>query len=159
MFSASTALFGVAKAGSPFIATILKHWQAGVIALLLAIVFYQNTFDHRVFFWADTIPYLKTLVDEQQEQIELVANANEMLSNAIERNNERVEEFRTLSAELEQNNLALQTENEALRGRTMTQVTRILQSSTPASCEAAIDFLRNSIPTLQYDFNSNLEAP
>jgi hypothetical protein len=158
VFSASTALFGVAKAGTPIISKLLDHWQTIVIAVLLSIVFYQNTFDTRVFFWADTIPYLRNLTEEQRDQIDFVANANEMLSNVIERNNERVEEFRVLSVEADQKRIAAEAENEVLRNRTMTQVTKILQAPTPQSCEAAIDFLRNSIPTLQYDIFNNQEG-
>lgn len=129
----------------------LKYWKEILVILLISVVFYQNTSETRWALWADTIPYLQAQIDEQAEAIKTITEANEHLSDAINTTNEQIQEWKVVSERLEQQNMLLEGELKGLRSVTVKEVKEILRGPTPESCEAAIQYLRDSIPGL--DFN------
>jgi hypothetical protein len=150
-FTIASALFGASGKTSSILGTIGKHWREAVMAALLTIVIYQNTFEHRVFFWVDTIPYLRTLVDDYEDALEDVAMLNKNLAGAIDKTNAEIEQARIITRKLEEQKNMLEGQLLNHREETRIQVQAILNAPTPQSCQAAIGFLRDMIPNLQYD--------
>jgi len=147
---ATTTLFGLKKTAIPILEALAKNWQGVAAAMLVAIVVYQNTFDHRVFFWADTIPYLRNLTDEQLAAIKKIETANSVLRDSIEIRNDQIDEWKDVSIELERNVEQLSVAILTQQTITRNQVRAILSQPTPQTCEASINFLRDHIPDLQY---------
>jgi hypothetical protein len=146
----------VGLAGQAF-AFFIKHWRECLIVLLLAGAWYQNTQETRWVFFVDTIPYYKVQYEEAMIALDVAVEANETLTAAIEATNKQVEEWMEVSIQLEKDNAALSGELKGLRQSTLDQVEDILAGPTPVGCEAAIDFLREGIPELQYD--NGVELP
>ncbi len=121
------------------------------MAIMLAIIVYQNSFEHRVFFWADTIPYLRNLVHEHEDVIRQEKEANVALETQIKKTNFEIDQWKRVSDDLEEANVALKSDIKELRSVTRLQIRNILNAPTPQSCEAAVDFLRDVIPSLQFD--------
>lgn len=147
---ATTALFGLKKSASPIIGALANNWQAMVGVLLVAIIFYQNTFEHRVFFWADTIPYLRNLTKEQLDALKDAEAANQLLRDGIEMRNDQIDEWREVSIEQEKEKAKLQQTIDKQKEFTRLAVRNIIAQPTPQTCEASINFLRDHIPDLQY---------
>jgi hypothetical protein len=146
----TTTLLGLKKTTSPIIGALAKNWQAIAAVLLVAVVVYQNTFEHRVFFWADTIPYLRNLTAEQLVAIKQIEAANEQLRDDIEMRNDQIDEWKAVSIDLERNVEQLNKTITTQQTITRNQVRAILSQPTPQTCEASINFLRDHIPDLQY---------
>lgn len=147
---ANTTLFSLKEAAIPIISALAKNWQSSIIVLLAAVIVYQNTFEHRLFFWADTIPYLRDLADEQTGVIREAEAANRGLRDAIDMRNDQIQEWRSITIELERNVGVLEDDILTQQEITRNQVREILLQPTPQSCEASINFLRDHIPDLQY---------
>ena len=146
---ASTTLFGLRTAVGPIIGVIINNWKEMLIAALFAIIFYQNTFETRAFFWADTIPYLQSVVEEQAAKLENIIDANAVLTEAINDSNSQIQAWKDVSDALETKNILLAAEVDNLREISKTRIRSILDAPTPQSCEAALVFLRDMVPLLQ----------
>ncbi len=132
-------------------AFFIKHWKVCLIAFLIAGAWYQNTQERRWVFFVDTIPYYKVQYEEALRALDIAVEANETLTRAIETTNKQVEEWKEVSVRLEKDNAALSGELKGLRQTTLDQVESILAGPTPVGCDAAIEFLRDSIPELQFN--------
>ena len=154
IFTAISLLFSwkkIAELGMKAFAFSIEHWKEIAVALMLCTIIYQNTFEKRYFFWVNTIPYLQNVIAQQQEVIDEVVEANNTLSAAIETTNRQIEEWKQVSEQLERDNAALSGELKGLRQSTLDQVELILRGPTPVGCEAAIEYLRQGIPGLQFN--------
>lgn len=150
-FTIASALFGASGKSSSILGKIGKHWREALMAVLIAIVVYQNTFEHRVIFWADTIPYLRNALDDTADALDDVVALNKNLADAIDKTNAEIEQARIITAKLEEQKSVLKGQLLNHQEETRTQVQAILNAPTPQSCQAAIGFLRDMIPNLQYD--------
>ena len=66
---------------------IASYWKIFLIAVLAAVVGYQNFSDTRFLFWAQTIPALQAELAESQNNLKICGDGNAKLSDAIEKNN------------------------------------------------------------------------
>ncbi len=128
----------------------LKHWKELLVVGMLATIIYQNTFEKRYFLWVNTIPFLELKVVELEKAVDIVEKANKLLGDTIDKRNDQIEEWKEKSIELEKKNAALSGQLELLRELTNNEVEEILAGPTPQSCEAAIDYLRDAIPDLNF---------
>ena len=80
---------------------IASYWKLFLIAVLAAVVGYQNFSDTRFLFWAQTIPALQAELAESQNNLKICGDGNAKLSDAIDKNSARVEEYKVLTGKLE----------------------------------------------------------
>ncbi len=153
---------GFAKAG----AWAIEHWKELTVAAMLATIIYQNVFETRYAFGIDTIPYLEAQLKEKDEHIEnlmssveAITTANETLTAAIETTNGEIEQWRQVSVDLEKKNAALSGELRGVRRSTQSRVDDILKQPAPADCRAAIDYLRESVPSIKFGPRGGIILP
>jgi len=128
----------------------LEYWREIIIALLLAVIWYQNSFETRLFFGAETIPALEKELVVAKNDLKKCATANGTLSDAIEASNARTREYKVLTGKLQNSIDILSGELEIARTKTDTDVDVILKDPTPQTCEKAIDYLRDAGKELQW---------
>jgi len=128
----------------------LKYWKELLVVGMLSTIIYQNTFEKRWVFFITTIPYLELKLEEYEKAIEKIEEANHLLSATIDKRNSQIEEWKAKSIELEKKNAVLSGQLKLLRELTDAEVDDILAGPTPQSCEAAIDYLRDAIPDINY---------
>lgn len=133
-----------------WIGLALKYWKELLVVGMLATIIYQNTFEKRWVFFLTTIPYLELKLEEYEEAIDKMETANHLLSATIDKRNSQIEEWKAKSIELEKKNAALSGQLQLLRELTNKEVDDILAGPTPQSCEAAMDYLRDAIPDINY---------
>jgi hypothetical protein len=136
---------------------IVKHWKGIVICMMIGTIGYQNFSDHRFVLWIETIPYLENKVAADQVQIkkltsdlEIAAKANAMLTGTIQQDNSTVEQWKAVSDQLQKKNDALIGQLSTIRANNNKKVQTILDGTTPTTCEASIDYLRNIGPSLTW---------
>lgn len=136
---------------------VAAHWKFFVIAAMIGCIAYQNTQSKRWFFMVPTIPYYEQLVAEQKTEITKLndvvttaTTANTQLTNTITALNGDISQWQEKSAELQNENAALQSTVNVIRTNTNTKVTTILNGPVPATCEASIDYLRKQIGGLAW---------
>jgi septal ring factor EnvC (AmiA/AmiB activator) len=129
---------------------IIAHWKEIVIALMIGTIAYQNFSHTRYVLWADTIPYLKDQVAQDQVQIkklnddlDVAAKANATLATTIQNQNSTVDQWKQVSDQLQKKNAALQGQLNTMRTNNNKKVQDILTSKVPANCEDSIQFLRD----------------
>jgi len=147
-------MIGTLLAGSRFMGAgklVASRWREIGLAVLLAIVVYQNTADTRWVLWADTIPYLRVKLAEQSVELDLTIQANQNLTLAIEERNKEIQRWADVSSQLEQNTAILQDKIDDIEIKANSRVRTVIQEVTPESCTAAFEYLRDSIPELNYD--------
>lgn len=132
------------------IPAIMKNWKPILIGSLAFIVWYQNFNETRFLFGAETIPSLKKQLKAAVAAVDVCKAGNVTLSNAIDDRNAEVEKWKTISEGLEGDIGVLQTELDVARTKTNTQVDTILKGTTPKTCKAAIDYLRDGRKDLQW---------
>ena len=121
-----------------------KFWREMLIVSLMGSIFYLTQVETRYLFGMDTIPYLQNQNDELLAGLATCANGNELLTSTIKTRNDEIGEWKEVSDKLEQKNKRLYHEIGKLRGKTNAKVTGILSGSTPESCDAAFQYLRDS---------------
>ena len=125
-------------------AALAKVWREVLIILLLGIVGYQNFSDTRFLFWAQTIPALEAELADSQENLKTCGNANATLSTKIEKNNARIEEYKTLTGKLEASIADLNTVLVKEQKDNDAEIKKILSAPRPKTCEDAINYLRDA---------------
>lgn len=128
----------------------LKYWKELLVVGMLATIIYQNTFEKRYFLWANTIPFLELQIVEYEKAVDEMEAANVLLTETIVKRNDQIDEWKEKSQELEKKNAMLSGQLELLRELTNSEVDTILAEPTPVSCEAAIDYLRDAIPEMNF---------
>ncbi len=128
---------------------VLTHWKGICICLMIGMLGYQNFSAHRFVLWIETIPYLEQQVAKDQVQIkqltadlEIAAKANAMLTNTIKQDDATVQQWAQISADLQKKNDALVGQLNKMRSDNNKKVEQILDGTTPTSCEASFDYLR-----------------
>ena len=125
-------------------ATLAKVWREVLIILLFGIVGYQNFSDTRFLFWAQTIPALEAELIASRADLDTCTKGNARLSSKIEKNNARIEEYKTLTGELEASIADLNTVLVAERKVNDAEIEKILNAPRPKTCEDAINYLRDA---------------
>jgi len=128
------------KSMIPFIIT---HWKTIAIGGMMAIIVYQNVFETRIFFGAETIPSLTKRLAAAEDAIDICKKGNDTLAASIVERNNEVDKWRIISKNLEKNIKSLENILRDNRADTNKTVSEILANKTPATCEASIDYLRN----------------
>jgi hypothetical protein len=129
---------------------VLQYWREIIIVLLLSVVWYQNSFETRLFFGAETIPALEKELVVAKNDLKKCADANGTLSDAIEANNVRIREYEVLTGKMQTSIDVLKGELDIARAKTNADVDIILNDPTPQTCEKAIDYLRNAGDELKW---------
>jgi len=128
----------------------LKYWKELLVVGMLATIIYQNTFEKRYFLFVNTIPYLELVIEEYEVAVDKMEKANKLLGDTIDKRNDQIAEWKAKSIELEKKNAILAGKLELLRELTNAEDEDILAGPTPQSCEAAIDYLRDAIPDMNF---------
>ena len=123
---------------------VVNNWRECLIAVLLAIVIYQNRMETRFFFGAQTIPALEADLAVVKANLDTCIAGNEALSTAIDENNAKILEYERLTQDLQASIDVLEGELDAARAETDAAVDDILNDPTPESCEDAIKYLRDA---------------
>lgn len=146
-------LLGLGQSALPILSPILSKmklkWKEVALIALVATVIYQNMLDKR-FFLPETIPHLESIIEERDQAIEIATTANQELQKDIADINEQVQQWREVSDRLTNDNQLLLSNIENLQEITRSQVKSILNAPTPQSCEAAINYLRDVLPSLHF---------
>ena len=129
---------------------VIEYWRECIIAVLLAVVLYQNKFETRFFFGAQTIPALEADLAVVKANLNTCVDGNKALSDAIDENNDKIEEYKALTEELEGSIAILKSDLEEARNKTAEEVEDILKDPTPQSCEKAIEYLRDGTEDLTW---------
>ncbi len=129
---------------------IVKHWKGIVICLMIGTIAYQNFSEHRFVLWIPTIPYLEQQVAKDQVEIkqlktdlDIAAKANAALAGTIQQDNATVQQWKDVSDRLQKQNQALQVQLVQMRKDNNKKVSDILNGTTPTTCEASIQYLRD----------------
>lgn len=129
---------------------VIEYWRECIIAVLLAVVLYQNKFETRFFFGAQTIPALEADLAVVKANLDTCVAGNKTLSDAIEENNQKIEEYKALTKELEGSIAKLEQDLEDARKVNEAEVNDILKGPTPESCEKAMQYLRDGTEDLKW---------
>lgn len=129
---------------------VLAYWREIIIVLLASVVWYQNNFETRIFFGAETIPALEKELVVAKNDLKICAGANDTLSDAIEANNVRIHEYEVLTGEMQISINILEGELAEERIKTDAEVDVILNDPTPQTCEKAMDYLRDAGDELKW---------
>ena len=129
---------------------VLNYWRECIIALLLAVVIYQNNFETRLFFGAQTIPALEADLAIIKDNLNICKDGNAKLSAAIDENNIRIAAYKKLEEDMRGDIAKLKGELDAARAQTDSAVGVILNDPTPQTCEKAIKYLRDAGKELQW---------
>jgi predicted transcriptional regulator len=127
-----------------------KYWKQLIVAGMAAVIVYQNVFETRFFFGAETIPSLEQRLDSAKNELDKAIEANRNLSAAIDDNNKRIEEYEKLSEDLKGKVAELTSDLNEEREKTNKQVEDILKDKTPKSCEESIQYLRDAKDDLKW---------
>jgi len=144
----------LAKVGATSIGRFWKEW---LIVLLLAVVVYQNVSDTRWVLWADTIPHLKSQLTIAEVELDLIEQANETLTEAIEERNKEIERWTNVTDELQQNTTDLQQQIANINISNKDNVRIVERQIIPQECTGAMNFLYDSVPELNYNDELELE--
>ncbi len=126
-----------------FIPVIIQNWKAILIAGLLAIIGYQNIMETRIFFGANTLPYLEKRLIEMENAVDICVKGNVILGAAIDERNGEIAEWERISGERQTEIDKLQGRLDNIRKQTDKKAKDILNEPTPKTCEASIEYLRD----------------
>ena len=126
------------------------YWRESIIIILALFIFYQNKSTIRWLFLIDTVPFYKQQLSETKQALEKTIDGNKQLSEAIDKNNKRVQQLKIISTELQQHNNKLQSQLHTQKQTTKKTITQTLQQHIQPTCDAAFNFLKDEINELQY---------
>jgi len=129
---------------------VIQYWREILIGLLAVTFWYQNYSETRFVFGSQTIPALEIELADSQNKLRTCGDANKLLSGKIEASNVRIEEYKELTKELEEDVANLGADLKEERGRTTSAVEDILKDPTPQSCEKAMNYLRDAGKDLKW---------
>lgn len=125
---------------------VMKHWQKFLVLLLVAIIYNQNFMTLQVFkvFGIETIPHLKQEWQLTKEDLDQCKQNKLVLESKIATLNDQIDRWAKVSSALQQKQNNLVAEIARLKAQSNQQVTDVLEGPVPESCEAAIDYLKQS---------------
>ena len=130
---------------------IIMYWKVILIGGMIAIIAYQNLSHTRYFFWADTLPYLRTQVIELEAINDEVLASNELLVVRINKTNETILGWKK-KTDLLQSRLEKMGESIIAHQEDVAEdVVEILDGETPHTCDASIDYLLDATEDLKWD--------
>jgi hypothetical protein len=129
---------------------VVKYWRECLIAVLLSVVLYQNRFETRFFFGAQTIPALEADLAIVKNNLDICVEGNKTLSDAIDANNDRIRQYEVLTEKLEREIADLQGDLADARAETEAAVNDILNDPTPKTCQKAMQYLRDGTEDLKW---------
>ena len=129
---------------------IFTNWKPILISLMGFTIWYQNFNETRFLFGAETMPSLEKQLVAATKAVDVCKEGNVTLSKAIDERNEEVRKWKKISQALEGEIAGLQKDLDIARTKTNTQVETILNGTTPKTCKAAMNYLRDSRKDLQW---------
>lgn len=130
---------------------VVQHWKEVVAISAISLIFYQNFVSFEFLKWVGirSIPgieqeYEKKLDIKEQQLTECEAS-REVLKQQIDNTNAQIDQWASLSEQLQSQHTDLIEELEGMKKQSEQQVLDILEGPTPESCEAAIQFLRDAV--------------
>jgi len=72
---------------------LIQNWKIVLIALMASVIFYQNVMETRVFFGANTLPYLERELAKANDNLLQCKDGNDKLSAAIGLQNNKFEQL------------------------------------------------------------------
>lgn len=130
---------------------IKPYWREFIIVILGLFIFYQNKSNVRWLLLIDTIPFYQHQLKEIKQTLQQTIDGNKQLSNAIDENNEKLQQLQQISNKLQQHNDKLTQQIDKQKQNTQYTVDQILEQQIEPTCDAAFDFLKNEINELQYE--------
>ena len=130
---------------------IARNWKFILIGAMIFCLWYQNFSGVRFVFGIETIPALKQEVSDLQAALDTCVAGNELLSSTINERNDEIEKWGQVSEEFQQKIDDLKDDLIEERGKTKVKVVTVLEEAPPATCEAAIEYLRESTEDLKWD--------
>jgi hypothetical protein len=141
---------GIGPALSAAWGFVTDHWQFFAVAIMIGMLAYQNFSVTRFVFGLPTIPHLEQQVAADQvvikklnSDLDVATTANAKLTADIQTQNKTIKEWADISQKLKEQNAKLQGTLDGMRVATDRNVNAILNSQTPATCEASIQYLRD----------------
>lgn len=136
---------------------VAAHWKFFVIAAMIGTLAYQNFSTKRFVFFLETIPHEQLVINQQKSDIaalhnalNIVVSSNQKLTTSIGALNTTVGDWEAKTTELQKQNDALQGKLNQMRTDTNKKISDILNTVTPTTCEASIDFLRTEKKDLSW---------
>jgi hypothetical protein len=136
----------------------LDNWKEITIFVLLSIVIYQNFYPKPptvlglTVIPLTTIPHLEEQLRQAQEQFEVCAEGNRILSETIDARNEEIQRWKDETDALQEEFDKVEERLRNRRTQTNQRVERIIREDTrPKDSDAAIEFLRGAKERLKWD--------
>jgi len=119
-----------------YIPLLIKHWKMVLIVVLSTVILYQNTFETRLFFGSNTIPYLEAELLKANTNLQTCKAGNDKLSLAIDKQNE---EFSALNDELKKKQREFDQKFADILNRKP-----VIAPQTPAinTCNELVDYIK-----------------
>ena len=129
-----------------FLKSVLKQWQMIIILALLALAYYQNHMEIEWLGWAGfrTFPGIELELKQTKEQLEECENSRTELKGSIEESNRQVDKWFNVSEQLKREQAKLNESFIRFKAESAKQVQEILDAPSPATCDGAIQYLRDS---------------
>jgi len=133
------------------ILSTFKNPTINIIALLVAIILYQNLSDTRWVLWADTLPYLNTRIIQLENQGQILEEGNAELVAAIEFQNARIATLGAVSEALESRAMELQQKVIEADRKGQATIRVVEREVIDQSCAGSMEYLYDSIGELHYN--------
>lgn len=131
--------------------TIIGNWKLMLIGMMSFIIGYQNLFETRYLFGAETIPSLEKRLKEAEDVIDICKDGNDKLSASIDRRNAEITSLKEASDVLKKEIGQLEMSLAAKRTETVKKVKTIIETEkTPVDCKASIEYLRDARKELKW---------
>ena len=127
-----------------------KYWKEMIVIGMAGMLVYQNFSETRFLLWIETIPSLEKRLETREAAFLACKDGNDKLSEAIDKRNTQIEEWRKLTEKHERDIAILQADLAAARANTNKEVDDILNDPTPQSCEEAIKYLRDGTEDVKW---------
>lgn len=128
-----------------------RNWKFIVIGAMVFCLWYQNFSGVKFVFGIETIPALKQEVSELENALNTCVDGNKLLSDTIDTRNEEIAKWGQVSEEFKQKIEDLKDDLVEERARTKIKVVTVLSEPAPETCEAAIEYLRDSTEDLKWE--------
>lgn len=150
-------VFAVGKGLTAAMTFVIEHWRGILLSLLIGLMMYQNFSAKQFLFGLDTIPSLqaenealKAQVAVAATQLQVCADGNKTLTDAIDAQNKALQDLGGLTAKMDSEFKKLNETVNKIRKDTNKTVKDILDAPTPQTCEEAMQFLRDGVGDIKW---------
>ena len=128
---------------------VMKHWQKFLVLGMAFIIYNQNFMEFQALKWfgIQTIPAIEKKLVKAEEAFDNCVDEKNVLEAKIVSVNDQIDQWADVSSVLQQNHNDLLDEIIKMRKKSEKAVADILAGPTPETCDAAIEYLRESVTT------------